>query len=246
MQKTSDGSLTLFHTQHQEIYHSKHGAHTESKTVFLNNARVLERLNKHLPTRVLEIGFGSGFNFVCTAQHAIGKASQLHYTGIEINPPPADLASELLHHNAPEHPELCAFTADMLSHTGPVHDLTEQGPTEQGSREQQAAAKQNKCTVQFNSHLTLCLIHADAKLWPLPENSFDAIYLDAFSVKNNPDLWQTPFLKKLCAAIKPHGILATYCVSRVFRDALTEAGFSWQKHAGPHGKREVLTASPTI
>ena len=235
----------MFHSKHQEIYHSKHGANTESKTVFLNNAGVLERLNRQIPTRVLEIGFGSGFNFVCTAQHAVGKASQLHYTGIEISPPPVYLASELLHHNVPEHPELCAFTADMLSHTRPARDSTQREITAKQNPAIQNPEKQNEHTAQFNSYLTLCLIHADAQSWPLPKCSFDAIYLDAFSVKNNPDLWQTPFLEKLRAAIKSQGILATYCVSRVFRDSLTDAGFSWQKLSGPHGKREVLIASPT-
>ena len=210
---------------------------------------MLERLNRQIPTHVLEIGFGSGFNFVCTAQHAVGKASQLHYTGIEINPPPVHLASELLHHNVPEHPQLCTFTTDMLSRTRPTQGSVQletsatQNP-EMQNPEKQKPEKQNEHTVQFNSHLTLSLIHADAQTWPLPKDSFDAIYLDAFSVKNNPDLWQTPFLEKLCAATKPQGILATYCVSRVFRDSLADAGFSWQKLSGPKGKREVLIASP--
>lgn len=219
---TKDGSYTFYDTERQETYHSKFGATAESDTVFLHNAGVYKRLAKQQPTHVLEIGFGSGYNFVHTAQHAIASQSALHYTGIEMRPPPADLANSLLKNNAPHLSALCEFTCNALSKAQPH--------TESGD-------------LQFDSLTTLNLICANALDWLLPENYFDAIYLDAFSIKNNPDLWRRPFLEKLHRATNEHGILATYCVSRSFRDALSNAGYEWHKLPGPKGKREVLTAS---
>ncbi len=221
---TKDGSYTLYDTERQETYHSKFGATAESETVFLHNAGVYKRLTNQQPTAVLEIGFGSGYNFVHTAQHAMTSKCALHYTGLEMRPPPTDLARSLLKSNAPQLVALCDFTCDVLSKALPN--------SESGD-------------LPFDSLTTLNLVCADALDWALPEGYFDAIYLDAFSIKNNPDLWCKPFLEKLRIATKQGGILATYCVSRSFRDALTSAGYEWQKLPGPKGKREVLTASPT-
>ncbi len=219
---TKDGSYTLYDTQNDETYHSKFGAKAESDTVFLLNTGVSKRLEQLLPTKVLEIGFGTGFNFVNTAHKAIACKSPLHYTGIEMRPPPPALANELLKHNAPKLEALCDFTSNSLAR---CQLNSEAGDT------------------HFDPFTTLNLICADALEWPLPRATYDAIYLDAFSIKNNPTLWSASFLQKLCNAIKVDGVLATYCVSRTFRDALTDAGFNWQKHPGPMGKREVLTAS---
>jgi len=77
-----------------------------------------------------------------------------------------------------------------------------------------------------------------------PAASFDAIYLDAFSKKNNPALWCTDFLDNLYTAARPHALLATYCVNGEFRASLAAAGFDFKKLPGPRGKREVLIASP--
>ena len=66
--KTDDGSCTVVHSDHQETYHSKFGALTESDLVYLRNSGVHQRLAHQQPTAILEIGFGTGFNFVHTAQ----------------------------------------------------------------------------------------------------------------------------------------------------------------------------------
>ena len=73
--------------------------------------------------------------------------------------------------------------------------------------------------------------------------TFHAVYLDAFSHRESPLLWQAPLLKKLRSALRPDGVLATYSVNRPFKDALSEAGFTWQKLPGPAGKREVIIAT---
>ena len=67
--KTDDGSYTLIDQGLNESYHSKFGALTESDRVYLHNSGVYRRLVDRTPTAILEIGFGTGFNFVHTASH---------------------------------------------------------------------------------------------------------------------------------------------------------------------------------
>jgi len=172
-----------------ESYHSKFGAKTESDQVFLHNAGINDRLATEKSLSVLEIGFGTGYNFVHTSQKALLSNCTLHYTALEMHPLPPDLILDLLEKNAIDKP-LSQFTADALG-----------------------------------------LI---AKPGSISDTSFNQqIYLQL----------QPAFLTNLSQSLKENGTLATYSVNRRFREALTEAGWQWQKLPGPMGKREVLIAT---
>lgn len=221
--QTADGSYTLRNAELDETYHSKFGARTESDHVFLRNSGVHKRLLNNQPTSILEIGFGTGFNFVHTACHALNHNCPLRYSACEYFPLNHDTALELLIHNAPDSTQLCEFAADAIRFI---------------------AERKTDFNSAFNHQTNLCLTPREATTCEWPAETFDAIYLDAFSTKNNPTLWSTEFLRKLHNASKPDAVLATYCVNGSFRHALTEAGFAWQKLPGPKGKREVLVATP--
>jgi len=79
VQETKDGSLTLYSADLKEHYHSKFGAVAESDTVFVENTGVANRLARLQPTRVLEIGFGTGLNFIRTAIHARIYAQSIQF-----------------------------------------------------------------------------------------------------------------------------------------------------------------------
>ena len=222
--KTDDGSYTLIYPDHQETYHSKFGALTESDQVYLRNSGVHQRLVRQQPTAILEIGFGTGFNFVHTASHAKASNCALSYTAYEISPLSKSIALQVLSHNAADNLELCHFTVEALD---------------------RIATDETEVVTSYNDKTVLRLICADAASHRLPADAFDAIYLDAFSTKNNPALWSASFLKSIHTAARPGATLATYCVNGKFRAALTEAGFEWQKLPGPKGKREVLIAKPS-
>ncbi len=221
--KTDDGSLTLFDPLHQESYHSKFGARSESDQVYLRNSGVHQRLSSQTDTSILEIGFGTGFNFVQTACHALANHCTLHYTACENFPVSGHTALQVLSHNVPGADKLCRFTADTLD---------------------QISSGEQFVSNSFDDLITLNLQRVDAACHTWLDDTFDAIYLDAFSTKNNPTLWQADFLKKLQSAARPDAILATYCVNGKFRSALSEAGFEYRKLPGPAGKREVLIATP--
>lgn len=186
--------------------------------MFVKNSGVLQRLQNQQSTRVLEIGFGTGLNFILTAGIADQNQSPLHYEAIEYNLPPPPLISTLLRHNAPQYITLVEALENQLAttHLNGLHQLNE--------------------AIRLNLRLENAL---DATL---SNDAFDAIYLDAFSSKNNPQLWTAEYLHTLFKALNSDGILTTYSVNRAFKDALTQAGFEWKKHKGPPGKREVITA----
>jgi len=235
--RTDDGSYTLIDPDLQESYHSKFGALTESDQVYLRNSGVYQRLLNRQPTSILEIGFGTGFNFVHTASHAIACNCQLSYTACELAPLRSSDVLKVLYQNSPDNKSLCDFAAHMLDRVSAAISNNENSETSKSDTGYSAASE------SFDHQTDLHLIRTDATSHAWPANAFDAIYLDAFSVKNNPTLWSAHFLKKLHRASRPECVLATYCVSGNFRAALTDAGFGWQKLKGPIGKREVLVAT---
>jgi tRNA U34 5-methylaminomethyl-2-thiouridine-forming methyltransferase MnmC len=108
---TGDGSNTLYHPGVGEHYHSRHGALAESKHVFIEMGlkALLARDTANtqqlaLPLRVVEIGFGTGLNYLLSAAEAaeaaeVAQATEqgraLDYVGIEAFPLPLETIQSL-------------------------------------------------------------------------------------------------------------------------------------------------------
>ena len=220
---TADGFDTLYSPAYNQTYHSKHGALTEARHVFLEGTGVAERLAQGLPTRVLEVGFGTGLNFLLTAHRAAASQAPLHYVALENDVLSADVLARLNH----------GARLGALA----LHDalLTWQ-------RTLPSTPPSGLHRHQFTSTLLLDLIVGDATEAPLPDQAFDAVYLDAFSPDANPTLWTKTFLARLFDALRPGGKLATYSAKGSVRRNLEAAGFRTDKLPGPPGKREMLVA----
>ncbi len=83
IERTDDGSATLYVPQLDEHYHSVKGAHTESQHIFIDmglRASVVEE------PCVLEVGFGTGLNALLTMKEAMAVQRRVLYTGIELYP----------------------------------------------------------------------------------------------------------------------------------------------------------------
>ena len=83
IEKTDDGSATLFVPELNEHYHSTKGAHTESQHIFIDMG--LKASSATTP-RILEIGFGTGLNAWLTLEEAERSGRNIHYTGLELYP----------------------------------------------------------------------------------------------------------------------------------------------------------------
>jgi len=244
---TTDGSLTLESSVYGESYRSRHGALSESRHVFLDASGVLEALSRRsaeatataTAVRVLEVGFGTGLNFLVTAcavldtiadeePSGVGGTNgrRLHYTALE-NDPPALAAVASLDYSHLLSP--CRLPDELLRWWRGLGE-----PLTPGS---------HRFATSEAARVELELLITDARGYLAAAEQFDAIYLDPFSPKANPELWTEPFLAPLAAALKPGGRLVTYSVSGAVRRTLEGAGLRVTKVPGPPGgKREVLSA----
>ena len=83
IEKTDDGSTTLFVPELNEHYHSTKGARTESQHIFIDMGL---KASDALAPRILEIGFGTGLNAWLTLEEAERSERNIHYTGLELYP----------------------------------------------------------------------------------------------------------------------------------------------------------------
>jgi tRNA U34 5-methylaminomethyl-2-thiouridine-forming methyltransferase MnmC len=231
---TADGSKTLLGTAFDEAYGSRHGALTEALHVFLDGSGVRSRLAAGRPTSVLEVGFGTGLNFLVSAATACDHGVHLRYTALERDLPDATTLRDVYVGTtlpAPLVDDVIAWV-DRLG-APPADgtytlDLAPRGPV--------------ALELVIGDARAISERDAPARLRVTPP-PFDAIYLDAFSPKTNPELWTQGFLTALADRLAPGGTLVTFSVSGAVRRALLTAGLEVVKLPGPPGgKREMLAA----
>jgi tRNA U34 5-methylaminomethyl-2-thiouridine-forming methyltransferase MnmC len=238
---TDDGSRTLWHEQLDETYHSGCGAIAESMIVYLQNSRILERLESSQKSSVMEYGFGTGTAFLLTAAVAELHGTPLRYRSLE-----RDLLPPAI------------FEGLALEHTQPVAEYRLRfQPVLQKAKEIQAAlvAFRRSIADQVSPGQTICNLtnHVQLELWigdacdyhcPIYDaDQFDAVYFDAFSPESCPELWTRAVFAEAFKSLRPMGTFTSYCVKSMIRRELADVGFEVQKKEGPiGGKREVLLA----
>ena len=247
---TGDGSRTLHSARFGQTLHSHHGAVTEARWVFLRGSGVEARLAAGDPARVLEVGFGTGLNFLVTADAARRHRTNLRYLGLERVLPTIDAvaALDLARHLA--HPELARSLWDALDglerQGRHVVQVGEGGVAAGGTSapgEGAGAAGKREPETARSATVRLDLWLGEATDVELPHGSYDAVYHDAFSPDVNPELWTADFLERLAMWLAPGGALVTYTVAGAVRRTLAGLGLEVEKRPGPPaGKREMLWA----
>lgn len=227
VQRTGDGSSTLYSERYGQTFHSHHGAVTESRHVFLQGSGIAQRLAAGQASRVLEVGFGTGLNGWLSADAAMSAGVPLELFSLEQSVLPADVVRSLEYGHLLQEPRL--LQRYMQFRAG----LPEVVPPGQYS-------------VELGPGVSLRLQVGEATAQQLPVDWADAVYHDAFSPDANPELWTAEFLGRLRAALKPAGRLVTYSVKGEVRRRLQQLGFEVSKLPGPEGgKREMLVGSRT-
>lgn len=214
LERTADGSYTLYVPELDEHYHSVKGALTESQHIFI------EMGLKHSPApepRILEIGLGTGLNAFLTLLAAEEMQRKVHYTGIERYP----LAEETLRQ------------LDYPGIVGKKHEedyyAIHQAPWE----------KETNLSPWFTLHK----IEGDFTRHTF-QKGYDIIYFDAFAPEKQPEMWEQSLFNTLYNVLNEGGILTTYCAKGVVRRMLQTAGFTVERLPGPPGgKREILRAT---
>lgn len=214
---TKDGSYTLMHHTLDANYHSLHGAIQESSLVFIQNG-----LKYHLQTsgedlNILEIGFGTGLNFLLTLENLWSHTTFWTYTGIEKYPIDWEIIDEL------------RYTDGLRSEDQLRFMFKEVHIQRQGRLQLPHAMAKYK------------LVPSDF-LAVEYDHGYTLIYYDAFGPGVQENLWTVEMAQKMFDCLVPGGILVTYCVQGGWKRALKAVGFSIEKLPGPPGKREVLRA----
>lgn len=211
---TKDGSQTILNTDLGSTYHSRHGALTESKHIFIGKGLQKQIENGVMNITLLEMGFGTGLNAVLTAIAARAQNIQLNYHALELFPVPESIWQQ---YQLPD--ELAAYRHLFNA----LH-----------------AAEWNKeVVISPNFSITK---HAVSLLEFCPETQFDLVYYDAFEPETQPELWTQEVFEKLYTWMKEGAVLATYCCKGYVRRNMLGAGFEVEKLPGPPGKREIIVA----
>lgn len=212
--QTRDGSTTIYLTEWEECYHSKHGAIQEAQHVFINNGLLLF---PNQSVAILEIGFGTGLNAFITFLEAKKVNQSINYVGVEAYPV---VASEIVAMNYVD--ELNAGTQKAVF-------------------EKMHESKWNEKVVlstEFELTKRKQFFHEIDDV-----AQFDLIYFDAFGYRVQPELWSKTIFEKMYSALRPGGKLVTYAARSVVKRSMIEVGFTVEKLPGPPGKREMFRAS---
>lgn len=206
-----------------DIYHPAEGGIGQAVHVFLGGNGLPGRWHARDSFVIVETGFGTGLNFLCTwaawRDHAPAGA-RLHYVAVEKHPfAAADLAR--IHERWPQF----AGCSPALRGAWPAllpgfHRLHFEG-----------------------ERITLTLLFGDAvRMLARLGARADAFFLDGFAPARNPGMWSAPLCRELARLAAPPGAtLATWSVAGSVRANLAAAGFVLERRPGFGHKREMLT-----
>jgi len=219
---TDDGSHSLYHEELKETYHSFHGAYRESIHVYMLYGldAWLARNPRKFPLRVFEVGFGTGLNAWLALVWAEQNQVPVLYHSIEPFPIPAEIYSQL---NYTEHDH-------GIWHYHKYFTALHEFPWNEGA----------PLSDYFNLKKDPVTL-AEADLYPA-----DVVFFDAFAPNKQPELWEKDALSPVVDAMRPGGLLTTYCATGQLREDLSALGLLVEMVPGPPGKKEMTRAWKAI
>lgn len=213
---TADGSKTIYHPGVKENYHSRNGALQESNHVFLNSGLRYYLADKLIDqVAVLEVGFGTGLNFLLTNDFCTGKEIDLNYVGIEAFPLPFSLLEQI------DYEQFVSTNTWELYKACYVEALQR--------------------SVALNEFCSLYIAAIEAQVFT-SDSLFDVIYFDAFASANQPELWTKDFITHIVSFLKLGGVFVTYAITGDLKRIMKSLGMKIEKAPGAAGKREMLRA----
>ncbi len=210
---SGDGSHTVKSPVFDTLYHSHHGALSESMVVFIDAG--LNFLKERNPTSitVFEMGMGTGLNALLAYQWAENYKISLTYHTVEAYPIASEVTALL------NYGERCGDTDifDLL------HELSWNIPH------------------NISEYFKFTKFHSDIESLDI-HSYYDLIFYDAFAPNSQAHLWEIPVLQKMYQCLNPKGVLVTFCAQGAFKRNLKSVGFDVFGIPGPPGKREMTRA----
>lgn len=213
---TGDGSPSLYISELDETYHSKHGAVTESDYVYIKRglAHWLDQ-NNQKKLKVFEMGMGTGLNVYLSYVFSINHKISCEYFSIEKYPLQLK--------------EIQSLNMKVSLPAVEHHHFFDQ--LHQLEWNQMLSQSDFYFTKIKEDFLNMALVQ-----------SFDVLFYDAFGYNAQSEMWQEKALQKCYDLLNPGGIWVSYCAKGAVRRSLEKIGFVLERLEGPPGKREMLRA----
>lgn len=197
---TEDGSLTFWNEEYKEHYHTPAGARLEAEEKYIVPGKLKERLEQG-DVALLDVCFGLGYNSL-TATEAFRPEAvdyRLNITALEMDRRVVGAAARHIETTSDD-------TFDWRACLTSLYETKAYTPKPKAS---------------------LQMLWGDARytLTKLEPETYDLVFLDAFSTQRNSELWTVDFFRKLKQVMKPDAVLLTYCAALPVRSAFLEAGF---------------------
>ena len=212
--QTSDGSHTIYDESLNETYHSIHGSINESNHVYVNAGLkqfIYESRKKHV--NILEVGFGTGLNFLLLYNFLKKRKIKVDYHTIEPNP----LNDSVL--------EKLNFSK-IIGSVDEIFKIIHKSKTDE--------------LVEIDKKITFVKSVDTIENIKLKERKYNIIFFDAFAPSKQPDIWSYNNLNKIHSSMGEDSILVTYCSSGKFKKTLHDLGFKVEVLDGPKGKKEMV------
>lgn len=234
---TADGTLTLRHGTHGELYHSHAGARAEAEALYMRSSGIECRLSSGgTAIAVLDVGLGLAYNALSTINRWLAepRPPTLNLQSLEIDVP---LIEATVGGNAPWLESWDAEVRSVLQHF-------QCNQTDQGS-------EWTARLVHPSGVIGVWKIYSgDFSRRQLPgpvDKPWDFVWHDPFSPPKNPALWSTDFFSRLRRNTSLSGYLMTYSVARAVRDNLGASGWVPERITTPwRTKRHWLRARPAV
>ncbi|MCQ2737530.1 MAG: MnmC family methyltransferase [archaeon] len=209
--KTDDGSYSIKSKEINdkvETLHTISGAISESFEKFV---KPLE-LNYDEDIAILDICSGLGYNSSAALDDFIKRTEN------QENKP--TLKIDLLEISKP------TLAAGLLV-PSPIkaHDITKKAIEQELIATDYASLELEQTEIPDNISMKIHIDDARKVIQNLPDNTYDAIFLDPFSQNMSPELFSVDFFNEFRRVIKDNGIVATYTSSAPVRMGFIEANF---------------------
>ncbi|MEM4397651.1 MAG: MnmC family methyltransferase, partial [Candidatus Woesearchaeota archaeon] len=190
---TQDNSPTLFNEEYQEFYHSKSGAIEEAFEKYVKPCKISE-LAKNGSIKILDIGFGLGYNVFAAIETALNENPNCEIEIISLE----------------KDKDIIKKIKDLkpnLKYYWIIKKLEYDPKTNSYYYEDK------------NIFLNIKIGNAIETIKTINEKNikFDAVFLDPFSLNKNPELWSEDFFREIKRLMKLNSILATYSYAKKIR-----------------------------
>jgi len=228
---TGDGCPTLVHPTSGEPCHDTCGAWAEANQLHVAGCDLPKRLLRGDLVRLLDVGSAPGWNLAAACSIARSLPGRLEITAVERSEEALFAGLGLTDEDcwqgsSPEgsYEALCKVHAALRA----AHELPA------GSW----------VSVSKRVKLRLWVLSAQTLLQRLdPGERFDAIFLDSFSPRVDPEAWERDFIWGLADRLEKWGRLTTYTISHPVRAALMSRGLAVGWAGARSGRRGGTWAS---